>query len=283
MEPIPLELTGTGSIVIASTKTLTTVVNGTTSFDGVISGAGNLTKSGTATLTLSGTNTYSGKTSIAQGTLSISSDSNLGTAPGSYVSDQLTIANTMTLSLADGVIINANRGISLGLVGNITNTGTGTILSVISGTGLTKSGTGTLILSGANTYTGQTTISAGTLALTGSGTIQTSSLVQVDGTLNISGVTTSADYGQKTGSQIKRLTGSGSVVLGNRRLEITAAVDDEFSGIISSSALNDLDDPYVINPGITIVTGTQTLSGENTYYGYTEIDSVPCAILVLPE
>jgi fibronectin-binding autotransporter adhesin len=72
---------------------------------------------------------------------------------------------TATLSLADGVIINANRGISLGAVGNITNTGTGTILSVISGTGLTKSGTGTLILSGANTYTGGTTISNGVVKL----------------------------------------------------------------------------------------------------------------------
>ncbi|NCU50773.1 MAG: hypothetical protein EBX29_03285, partial [Candidatus Fonsibacter lacus] len=154
-------ITGSGSIVIASGKTLTTTVNSSTSFDGIISGAGNLTKSGTATLTLTGTNTYSGKTNIAQGTLSISSDSNLGTAPVSYVSDQLTIANTMTLSLADGVIINANRGINLGGASIITNTGTGTILSIISGNGLTKSGTGTLVLSGANTYTSGTTISNG--------------------------------------------------------------------------------------------------------------------------
>lgn len=45
-----------------------------------------------------------------------------------------------------------------------TTTGTATIHSVIAGTaGLTKSGNGTLVLNGTNTYTGTTTISGGTL------------------------------------------------------------------------------------------------------------------------
>ncbi|NBR94666.1 MAG: hypothetical protein EBT44_07665, partial [Actinobacteria bacterium] len=189
-------ITGSGSIVLASGKTLTTVVNSITSFDGIISGAGNLTKSGTSTLTLSGTNTYTGKTNIAQGVLAISSDSNLGAAPASYVSDQLTIANTYTLSLADGVTINANRGINLGGASIITNTGTSTILSIISGTGLTKSGTGTLTLSGNNTYTGATSISAGTLAIThgnGLGTTDGATTVSSGAALSISGGITVAE------------------------------------------------------------------------------------------
>ena len=135
---------------MAVDKTLTTIVNSDHTFSGIISGGGNLTKSGTSTLTLSGSNTFSGRTSVAQGTLSISSDSNLGTAPGSFVSNQLNIANTMTLSLADGVTLNANRGISLasgGGVSTISNSGTSTILGIISGNALTKSGSGILILS----------------------------------------------------------------------------------------------------------------------------------------
>ncbi len=48
-----------------------------------------------------------------------------------------------------------------------------------SGGSLSKSGTGTLTLTAANTYTGNTTISAGTLALSGAGAINASSAITV--------------------------------------------------------------------------------------------------------
>ena len=52
----------------------------------------------------------------------------------------------------------------------------------ISGTGkLNKIGDGTLVLSGANNYTGDTTVSAGTLAIVGSGTLESASVTIANG------------------------------------------------------------------------------------------------------
>src|SRR5437868_14833529 len=55
----------------------------TLTYNGIAAGTGSLTKSGTGTLVLGGINTYSGVTNINAGTISISADSGLGTAPGS--------------------------------------------------------------------------------------------------------------------------------------------------------------------------------------------------------
>ena len=55
------------------------------------------------------------------------------------------------------------------------------------GGGLKKSGTGTLTLSGTNSYTGDTTVTAGTLAVTGSSIIDTNKLIINGGKVNLTG------------------------------------------------------------------------------------------------
>ena len=145
-------LAGAGSVTLGTATLITGDDNTGTDFSGVISGGGSLTKVGTGTLTLTGLNTYDGITAINAGVLSISSDANLGTAPGAPVANQLTF-NGGRLQVTASFALDTNRGITLlGGGGTIGVTGDNTILSyggVITGAGsLTKTDTGTLVLSG---------------------------------------------------------------------------------------------------------------------------------------
>ena len=134
-----------------------TVQSGT--FGGVIGNSNtSLIKTGAGTLTLTGTNAYTGSTTISEGTL------------------KGNIASGTDLSIADSATYDGdNKARSVGGLngaGNILNTDGLTVQSGDfagsidnSNSGLTKTGAGTLTLSGTNTYTGMTTVRSGTLAL----------------------------------------------------------------------------------------------------------------------
>ena len=202
----PTSGTGSGEIDVAAGMTM--------SYGGVIAnntGTGNLTVgSGTnrGTLILSGTNTYSGITTVNTGVLSIGTDLNLGAAPGSVTAGKL-VSNGGTLLASASFTLSSNRGIAVG-----PNSGTGSgEIDVANGTTLTYGGiiannggtgcltvgsgtnTGTLAISGSNTYTGGTTaVNAGTLLVnsttgsgTGTGNVAVASGGTLGGTGNISG------------------------------------------------------------------------------------------------
>ena len=139
-----------------------------------------LTKSGAGILVLSADNTYDGGTVINAGTVSVAKDLALGNAPGSVAAANLTFGGG-TLAVTTGFTLNSNRGITL-------NTGGGTIDvaasqnldygGVITGANsLAKSGSGTLSLSGANTYTGNTAVNAGTLRVDNNSALGTAGTV----------------------------------------------------------------------------------------------------------
>jgi autotransporter-associated beta strand protein len=187
-----------------------TVGNGgaPSAFAGVIqnsSGSVGLVKTGSGTQVLSGANTYSGGTTInngtlqfalttampAAGTVSVGGGATLavnagGTGEfGNGTSGYGTIGGLLSglggqsgggVSFASGSILGidtTNAGGSLTYSGNIAN----------AGLGLTKLGAGTLVLNGANSYTGPTTVNNGTLQLNvggGAGTLTGGGAIVID-------------------------------------------------------------------------------------------------------
>jgi autotransporter-associated beta strand protein len=86
-----------------------TAYSGSIGDDGAV---GTLIKAGSGMLTLSGVNSYSGGTVFKAGTVSISSDSNLGAAPGSAVADHLNFDGG-ALQATGRFTLDGNRGITL--------------------------------------------------------------------------------------------------------------------------------------------------------------------------
>ena len=182
------------------------------------------------------------------------------------------INNIYEFDLNGGTIAIDNNNFSSSISMNAVNekkstvevNGSSSVLSgnIYGGGSILKSGVGTLILTGSNTYTGDTTISGGTLALSGTGSISQSSGVHAsvvnDGaTFDISGVTTGS-------SSIKSLDGAGAISLGNNTLDITNGNNtfgNIYSGIIYGSG------------GLTISGGQEILTGSNNYKGDTTIRS----------
>ena len=227
---------------------------------------GSLVKVGSGTLTLEGDNSYTGGTTIDNGEIYADYAYTLGTGTVTVSGGTLTLPSYVTLTNTLGPL--TGGGVVSG--GTITNTSqynmqSGSVSTVLAGTaGLAKTTSGTVTLTGDDTYTGTTYLAAGTLAVSGqnaeinSGAVflGDASSVGTVGTLQISG------GGQVNDSEgfIGSFGSSGLVTV----------TDVGASGHVSSwSNSSDLFIGYNAGTGtLNVLNGGSVSSTADTYIGY---------------
>lgn len=130
-----------------------------TTVSNAISGTGSLTQEGTGTLRLNGSNGYQGGTTLQTGTLILGNSNALGTGTLTTIDPTVVYVNGITIT--NPIVMMGDTTLE------VDNSDTATQQGAISESGgsfaVTKTGTGTLIVSGNNSYSGGTTISVGTL------------------------------------------------------------------------------------------------------------------------
>ena len=239
---------------------------------GVVGGGFALTKIGAGTLISSGSNTYTGGTVVSGGTLAVTANNALGTTAGGTTiasgatldlrnvtygtAETLTVnggtiaTSTGTSSFAGNVVLGANSTV------NVAGSQL-TLSGVVSGAnrGIDKQNAGTLVLAGANTYSGATNINGGTLRASATNRIADASAVTV-----ASGAVFDLNNFSDT---IGSLAGAGNVTLGSATLTAGGnGTSTTYSGVVSGTG-------GLAKAGA----GAMTLSGANTYTGTTAINA----------
>ncbi len=294
-----------------------TVNSGTLAISGAISATSGIAVNSGGTLSLAGSNTFTtGINLAAGGTLNINGATALGTGPlsvagtlnntlGSAVT--VTTTNAMTWSnftFTGSSALNLGTGaVSLGTgTGTLTVTANASTLTVggvisdgASNNALTKAGNGTMVLSGANAYSGLTTVATGILNIqnnTALGTAAAGTVIndgaklQLQGTITVTGETLTTGFiesvsgtntwtGNITGPTatqftIQADTGAALIISGNVNANghtafLSGAGSGEISGVISN---------VFATGGLNLNgTGTWVLSGANTYASTTNVTS----------
>ena len=181
---------GGGTVAIGSGANLTINNILANSFSGVISGAGNLTKSGLGNLSLGNNNTFTGDFYVGGGTVNLNGNTAAGlgmlelgsTATVNFNTSAPVIYGLSATSSSDSVTLLSPATLTINQTENTDFKG---IITGGIATSITKTGSGKLIFSNANSYGGTTTISGGTLVYGATGAFGTSSVVINGGALKL--------------------------------------------------------------------------------------------------
>lgn len=229
--------------------------------------AGTIIKTGTGKVTFSTANSYNGGTTVSAGTLALSGSGTLGATSNALTVNGSGIVDLGTTSRTVGAVSLAGTGsITNGTITpttvSATSASTAVISASIAGSGsVLQAGSGSLTLSGANSYTGGTTATSGSLILSGVGTLGATT-----GALNLNGAT--LDLGT-TSQTVGTVTKSGAGTISNGTLAFSVFNDTHTVGTGTVSAK--LTGSGALN--LTGAGGTLALTGANDYTGPTLVKS----------
>jgi autotransporter-associated beta strand protein len=223
------------------------------------SGTGRLVKRGSGQLSLLAANTYSGATTNLGGTIFINADASLGTAPASQTPGHLTLdGGTLYHGDFSSITLNTNRGVALGAGGGtlqVASSRTLTYGGIVAGAGdLTKTGAGTLALTGPNAYTGRTLVNDGTVRVNDEQRLGANPAGFTADQLTLNGGTLQANGSFTMDDSNRGVTvgTSGGTFDVNSGVTLAVAVPTAGSGSLTKSGL-----------------GVLTLNGSNSYVGAT--------------
>jgi len=261
-----VQLTGgsiTGSGTLTSAAAFDLQAGGVSA---ILGGSAGANKTTAGTVTLSGVNTYTGLTTVSAGTLAYGA-SNVISSGAVTVSGSTAILSLGAFIDSVGIVTVSNGGSITG-TGTLTSSGTfemqsGSVSAILGGPGiaLNKTTSGTVTLSGANTYTGVNTISTGVLSVAtignggvagnlGQASNAAANLILSGGTLQYTGATASTDR------NFTLSTGTTSTIdIATNSLTVSGASTSTTGGLTKTGA-GTLD-----LAGNNLHTGTTTVSG----------------------
>jgi autotransporter-associated beta strand protein len=305
-------ISGSGSIITTGAPTFQ-LGNTTQTFSGVISGGLNLVKRNGGNQTLSGANTFTGTTTLnnpgTNATLTLANplaiqNSALNTTGTSLGTTAIGLRTTVTTLTLGGLIGDKNlasvfrqdstggpggttalggysgvTALTLNPAASVTRSYSAIIADGALGMTLTKTGAGTQVLSGANTYTGGTTLTTGTLQFAKTNSMPATGAVDVGtgATLAVNaGDTANGEFSNATsgagsiGGLLAGIGGQGAAVSYTGDVRLGIDTTNAVGSVSYAGAIADVGTTL----GLTkLGTNTLTLAGNNTYSANTTISA----------